>query len=492
MTASDETSVNNSLQTKLQTKLLVSPSVINTQQLHRHYSGHHAMTNRLLQRLALPEQITSRYNAGILSTDATRSPAQRFQRKESFAEVRPLVNATVVQLATNPQWEQNNEPSNSSIQHQDLTVSAPPKQPYTAPFINSPEIPTFQRLSGQDSIPASPEIPSATYRISRRASNLDIFAKTNISNDSNDPVAESSNNLALSPPSLPLASSPETPSSPYRISRRPANFDNGTESNISASLLPLASSDAIANTPNALLGKANTSQASSQTLTGTGQIQPKIQPQLDPQLQLRENTASLSYPVLRETVPDSNNSIISKRTVDIVNPVSNINDLPIQRKYHQSELLMRSSQDMTGLSIKIGESNLSNQTINPTKSFNENPNENASVIRRVANPIDTIVQTKPLPLFSQSQLVMSPDQGDVLTNRSDLPLTIGANNMVVINRQPASAEFATSETINPLPPPPSNISPSNSNVDITEIAEKVSRIILRQLKVERERRGVSR
>ena len=488
MTASDETSVTNSLQTKLQTKLLVSPSAINTQQLHRHYIGHHAMANRLLQRLALPEQITSRYNAGILLIDATRSPAQKFQRKESFAEVSPFVNATVVQRAANSQWEQNDEPINSSTQPQDLTVSVPPKQLYPAPVINLSETSALQRVSGQGSIPAPPELSSATYCISRRASNLDTFAGTNISNDS---VSESPNNLAnnlvLSPLSLSVTSNPEMSSSSYRISRRPASFDNsfnnGAESN--ASLLPFAPSDAIANTPNTALG-----DLSSQTLTG--QIPTKSQPSVVSQLQLRENTASLSYPVSPETTLNSTSSIIAKRIVDIANPFSNVNDLAIQRKYHQSELLMRSRQDMTGLSIRTGESNLSNQTINPTKGFKENTNGNADVSRMVANPIDIIVQPKPLPLFSQSQVAVSPDRGDVLTNRPDLPFTIGASNMVVINRQPASAEFTTSETINPLPPPSSHISSSTASVDITEIAEKVSRIILRQLQVERERRGVSR
>lgn len=481
MTASDESSVTNSLQTKLQTKLLVSPSVINTQQLHRHYSGHHAMANRLLQRLALPEQITSRYNAGILSTEATRSPAQRFQRKESFAEIRPLVNATVVQRATNaptnPQWEQNDESINSSTQHQELTVSVPPQQPYTAPAINSPEISVLQRLSGQDSIPASSESPSATYRISRRASNLDAFADANISNDSvSESPNNSANNLALSSSSLPVTSSTEIPSSTYRISRRPASFDNENEGN--ASLLPLVPLDAIANTRNTTLG-----DSSNQTLTG--QIQTKIQPQVDPQLQLRENTASSSYPLFRETVPDS---IISKKTVDVANPDSKTNDLAIQRKYHQSELLMRSRQDTTGLSIKIGERSLASPTTNTAKSFNEN----ANVIRMVANPMDTIVQTKSLPLFSQSQVAVPPDGGDGLTNRPDLPLAISPSHNTVVNRQTTSAELATSETINPLPPPTINASPSNTSVDVTEIAEKVSRIILRRLQVERERRGVSR
>ncbi len=484
MTASDETSVTNSLQTKLQTKLLVSPSVINTQQLHRHYSGHYAMANRLLQRLALPEQITSRYNAGILSTEATRSPAQRFQRKESFAEIRPLVNATVVQRATNaptnPQWEQNDESINSSTQHQELTVSVPPKQPYTAPAINSPEISVLQRLSGQDSIPASSESPSATYRISRRASNLDAFADANISNNSvSESPNNSANNLALSSISLPVTSSPEIPSSTYRISPRPASFDNENEGN--ASLLPLVPLDAIANTRNTTLG-----DSSNQTLTG--QIQTKIQPQVDPQIQLRENTASSSYPLFRETVPDS---IISKKTVDVANPDSKANDLAIQRKYHQSELLMRSRQDTTGLSIK-GARNFASPTTNPAKSFNENANGNANVIRMVANPMDTIVQTKSLPLFSQSQVAVPPDGGDGLTNRPDLPLAISPSHNTVVNRQTTSAELATSETINPLPPPTSNVSPSNTSVDVTEIAEKVSRIILRRLQVERERRGVSR
>jgi hypothetical protein len=209
---------------------------------------------------------------------------------------------------------------------------------------------------------------------------------------------------------------------------------------------------------------------------------------------LSEKASSLLHQVARKPTaslsPTISNSTSFEGGSDIVGSPTNRSDVTIQRKYYQSQLLQRSSETATGLLVSGGEPQISTRM--------NNFNGNTDLIARRANT-PTVVQTKPLPLFNQSQATedISQSRGDgILANSLDLPLAISSNHNMMVSRQNTSAtvESMPSETINAIPTPTASVNSvsANSGIDIAEVAEKVSRIILRRLQVERERRGVSR
>ncbi|MDJ0594342.1 MAG: hypothetical protein QNJ72_30930 [Pleurocapsa sp. MO_226.B13] len=67
---------------RLQRRLVEPAGVINTQQLHCHYQATQGTPGRLIQRLAVPEQVKFRYGSGVLQPTATIQRLQR-QRRES-------------------------------------------------------------------------------------------------------------------------------------------------------------------------------------------------------------------------------------------------------------------------------------------------------------------------------------------------------------------------------------------------------------------------
>ncbi|NES67627.1 MAG: hypothetical protein F6K24_21490, partial [Okeania sp. SIO2D1] len=67
---------------RLQRRVVEPAGVINTQQLHCHYQATQGMAGRLVQRLALPEQVKFRYGAGVLQPTSIIQRLQR-QRTES-------------------------------------------------------------------------------------------------------------------------------------------------------------------------------------------------------------------------------------------------------------------------------------------------------------------------------------------------------------------------------------------------------------------------
>ena len=192
-----------------------------------------------------------------------------------------------------------------------------------------------------------------------------------------------------------------------------------------------------------------------------------------------------------------------------VNSMTSQTEVALQRKYQQSELLWHPSNDTTEVLARSGENNVYDNT----KSISINTLANVTPARETQTAgsktaIAALVQTKPLPLIipreqrsrenspipNQSNLPLFTAQAGINT---ELPLAISPNNnRGVISRQITTppVESVTSETINAIPTPtaPTSPSPLNTGVDVAEIAEQVSRIILRRLVVERERRGMGR
>ncbi len=203
----------------------------------------------------------------------------------------------------------------------------------------------------------------------------------------------------------------------------------------------------------------------------------------------------------------SNNSTVTATPAN--NSALNFMNSHVQRKYHQSELLWHPTQGVTRILARSEENNVSDNT----KSISINTLANVTPARETqtagsGTPIATLVQTKPLPLIipgdqgsrgnspipNQSKLPLFTAKAGINT---ELPLAISPNNnRGLISRQTTTTplESEISETINAIPTPTALTSPSplNNGVDIAEIAEQVSRIILRRLVVERERRGMGK
>ncbi|MBD2503807.1 hypothetical protein [Anabaena azotica] len=386
-TREDVPSTANKLLSKLQTKLVVLPSVINTQQLHRHYTSQNTTANRLLQRLAIPEQLTARYKAGVLQPEAERWQYKRFQRTESVAGGEPLTNISLVQRLPESGWQEQGT--------RELEKSSSPNISASSPIINHAHAAT----------------PQETYRISRH---------TNLSNSVN----------AIAEGSFPIADSTTTQtreqSSLLRVTRIESNATAiSSTSTTSTSDIPIhrkypRSELLWRDDSDGVISEAN----SSHTVT----------------------------PTYHSAVAQTNNSLTPQTGVTL------------QRKYHQSQLQVRRSQDATG--------------VLPTAHLQAN----SDVIR--------------MALSTQATTDLVDNRSNFLIQRSDLPLAISPNqNNLLVSRQTTDAGASVpSETISAIPTPtaPTTSSATNTDVDLGEIAEQVSRIILRRLVVERERGGMGR
>ncbi len=607
MTASDDLSKGaNSLLPKLQTKLVVLPGAINTQELHGHYTSHNATANRLLQRLAILEQLTARYAKGVLQPEAMRSRYQRFQRTEALGGSELPFNMPVLQRLPDSEWQQNQESSNFFSQGEP-TVSMPPQPSYTTPIATTSSGTQVARLAADrppinhNSLSAT---PSGTYRISRRSTIFDS-SSGNIPAPGDADSGSSARSASTPITSLPLASPNARADPTTTVTENPnftANPSQPSGSTIQAKMQPQTDNhsevdDVITttHTPATMqqkYGQPEGFQSASDSTSGLlYRVARKTVENLPPPapspatrtegLDVKPNSTAISLPaptsatqasdlaiqrkyhqsellwhsghagakgVLNNpsvVIPANNSAVrvmenplthqtdptgvalqrkyhqsellwnsgsdgeISGSKTPIAtatpannaavagtgNPLTHQTGVALQRKYHQSELLLRPGQNATGVLARAADSKASDRT--------KNHRENADGIVRVASsevtvPAPALVQTKPLPLLVQRQVTeeLTRNRGDsLIQNRSDLPLAISSiHSSALVSRQTTTApvEAVTSETINAIPTPtaPATSLATNSGVDLAEIAEQVSRIILRRLVVERERRGM--
>ncbi|MGK7896332.1 MAG: hypothetical protein AB4372_22635 [Xenococcus sp. (in: cyanobacteria)] len=97
--------MSNNLEQRIQQRLIEPAGVINTQQLHCHYQATQGMAGRLIQRMALPEQVKFRYGSGVLQPRAMLHNLQR-QRRESandFAGQDGDYTWSIYHIASSPQ-----------------------------------------------------------------------------------------------------------------------------------------------------------------------------------------------------------------------------------------------------------------------------------------------------------------------------------------------------------------------------------------------------
>ncbi len=529
----------NSLLPKLQTRLVVLPGAINTHQLHRHYTSQNATANRLLQRLTFPEQLTARYTAGVLPTKAIQGRYQRYQRTESLAGGESLINISVVQRSTGndsgwQQAEQMRTPAgeeSTSTQYLKSVTSPSPKLPGKYHISRRPNL-TFNSPPGSISVTTSESAPvnsdnltssnetananstDAVMPNSTAASSIQLKMPPQADNHPQSEVL----NLTHVPGSIQRkygnpeglqSASESTPSVLYRVAHKRVENSTPTAPSPSTGAEELGSSANYTSDSNlGLSSPVTTAQAS---LVDGDTVVNKTQ-DTGVNTQRKYHQSDLMWHSGSDAVSDvSKLGTVTATPVNnpTVNSMTSQTEVALQRKYQQSELLWHPSNDTTEVLARSGENNVYDNT----KSISINTLANVTPARETQTAgsktaIAALVQTKPLPLIipreqrsrenspipNQSNLPLFTAQAGINT---ELPLAISPNNnRGVISRQITTppVESVTSETINAIPTPtaPTSPSPLNTGVDVAEIAEQVSRIILRRLVVERERRGMGR
>ncbi len=457
---------------RLHQRSLQSPSVINIQQLHRHYTQPQTTVARLMRRLDLFNQLESRYQSGRTQTQGfsprfsgqrrevsglgseamlQRVPLELGQRDTDLVTVRdnsygipsPKGDADASNIAnTNAHLPQAWSSRSLSVEHSATAVVSPIQTAKSA----SSEIqakadqPTtgISRLTPVSD--ATTALPSGLFRISRQA-------------------------IATSPAStIP----PTSTSHPQELSS-PASS-------------PTSKIEATSIQPS------------------LGVIQPKIQAKTQATDTTTITTQRIAHPAeLLLRVPANLDGSVSQPTV--TEPSEGVSSSENQGQ----------SASITGAqtSLQSGSDNFAlsqGQTVLP--------------VIKVSSTASTPMQLKPLslPLPIQTQLKggetanvgtilrystnsQQVQSADTLQGKSSSaipptsevrPLYTPVINTTLIQRQtetlPAVDTGVTTMSATSPPPPPVANSAA-SEVDVAEIAEQVSRIILRRMIVERERRG---
>jgi hypothetical protein len=163
---------------RLSQRLSTPPGVINTRQLHINYTHPLTTADRILQRLALPEQVQSRYGSGTLQPFATQ---ERFNRRRvessGFTDVKlrqtpAPYSATeaIAQRSVLPKsvWRGDDRSNQEFVQDTQVAIAKQEQRsitatPSTTQVARVPEKPLATPTDSASSL------PSGLFRISRRA-----------------------------------------------------------------------------------------------------------------------------------------------------------------------------------------------------------------------------------------------------------------------------------------------------------------------------------
>ncbi len=558
---------------RLQRRLVEPAGVINTQQLHCHYQATHGTAGRLIQRLALPEQVKFRYGSGVLQPTAIIQRLQR-QRTESANDFdRQFQGAPVpgetVQRFVQPQSRQfqNNRkiegrnPNRLGKSHtnplqppitQEATVMTKPlvkatdqnhlKTPAsllekkTKSQISNPLVKTSRETGEKRNRGETQQ----QLRIDRKATVSEVNALS--SNESHSGQRQVDTHFhanptvtqtqletsgALSPPS-------SEKSGTFRISRKAtiaaANASNpgargeGESKSPKSQDLPLAQATS----------QLSASTAQTKADDSDAVIQAKIQENKSPSEMIESqeavNLTQISNPRIRVQAKSSQQPN---------------QDLPLAQA--TSQLSVSTAQTKAGASVQPktnppvikgiiqtkaaamkSQSTVSTRSIVPVRPHSKSlplslQGQKANLPIQLSQEASvaskpTVVSTKPIQLSSSSELKMvwlksindlQTSEGLSTTTQYSqkmlLPLAISqiSTNGVLAKRLPfgqiaRQTNAVDNSTVQPamsgnsLTQMSSPETASVSPMDLTQVAEQVSRILTRQLSVERERRGIAR
>ena len=493
---------------RLQRRLIEPAGVINTQQLHCHYQGTQKTAGPLIQRLALPEQVKFRYGSGVLQPNAIVQSLQR-RRTESadvfngqFQEATPYVSSTMgetVQRSIQPQPRQfqNSKEINRRNPNRLGRSKTHPLQPsltqkttvMTQPLVKATDHNPLKNqaslvehkpqsdLSTSFNPPKGEKSRVQTYqqlRIDRKATFSEVNALSRHPSDSGQRQVETHVNAnstvdpsgALSPPSPQKSSS-------LRISRK-ANTSAVQVSNLGARGEGESKSPKSQDWPQAQATR-QLSAITVQTKADPSVHSNRLVTRLEPTTQPKNNPPLVKGTIQTKAAETQSQSTVSPRSIVPVIPPSQ--SLPLSLQKQQENLVA------------------SNPTVASTKLTQLS---SSSELNRVL-------------LKSADGIEVSEGRSTQTPYRQKMPLAlplarISTNGAIAkrlpegqIARQTNAVDHSTVQLAMPRnaptlmsSPEPGSVSGSASPIDITKVAEQVSRILARQLAVERERRGIGR
>ncbi|MFQ4136440.1 hypothetical protein PGN35_008975 [Nodosilinea sp. PGN35] len=453
---------------RLQRRLTAAAGVIDTQTLHRHEAVTAGLAGRLLQRLALPEQQLTRYQMGAAEPGAIAQSVQRFQRQErlptggdrSWVQRLPVSGGEATAGV---------EPGRSAS-----TVSEPFGLAAAAPqAVVEPAAST-----GSDTA-----TPGGTFRIQRRASSL---AGAALSPSAASPrlTADTPNRggaAAYSPTAdnLALGESGQT----FSPAVGGAYPTAATGSSLAEDLALAAAQSSAAN-PGGDLGQSpSVSDAPPVVLVQPQPMQPPTGdgPTTPLPLLRRYTLAEVMAPAPLRSAPAWPRAAGGGPTVQ-------------RSPDHQSRgplTQLRSpaiAQILRPMSITAS---MQRPTASPTPASESDPLPLAEGTRAwfaAAPPALPLVQRSPLPAAPLAQGTPLGSPFPPPGSPPPLPLALRAiAPESTLQRQTTETAVAEPSSAPPAPAPVGAAAPA---MDAADMADQVSRILSRQLAVERERRGL--
>jgi hypothetical protein len=410
-----------SLQQRLESRSSHSPGAIDTHHLHLHDPPTQATVDRLVQRLALPESIATRYRVGV-----SQASIQRFtgQRRETFPGM--------VGMATS--WRIARSPDTETSEIQRFSVAVRPLESLNSTQELAQEQPD-RPLTSENSppTPVQPAIPQRSLEnsISQPGESPKLFRL------SRQPQAAAESSPHLDPPHETIAAS-----HPNQETTEEKAIDRYPELN----------EGAIGTT---FISRKNSVSEVSES-PGRFRLSRKPQALARPSLNVDPSHETIATKVTPEEAtidryPELNEgAIVSRKTPDRISRRPIAPDLSVER--------MENSPSVERQEILL-------------------PLQNREITASEPTPI----QRQPL----KNAIATKPNPGEPLPLRETTPLPL-SNSRPSIQRQ-ANPSAAIETTATPASPPT-----ANSNIDIAQIAEQVSRMIYRQLEIEQERRGRGR
>ena len=523
--------------------------VINTQRLHRHEIGTRALGDRLLQRLAWPTQQLARYQMKTSQLSAFGWGHDRFQRREvmptlgdlgwgqphrsAIAEIRrskmPALDRSDFSPDLSHSPDRSPVPSwvpsgRGSPETETSPASVVVRQPASPPEATSPQ---QVQVSPKSSASAAISVPAATSDVSQpvTGNTFRVQRRADIQLSPGAPPA------SISSPPLPQVSALQLPHAPpesnggapadaaiYRaVITNPLTTEApGLELSRDKSSPLVAPTNSMA-----LLGGPDSEPASA--VSSAGADQPLAPLSLATPL---AGVAAPAFPSLvqRYTLTD----VIASSPRPDTAPMPLVRPL-IQRRLRHGDLAQAyplgtvlmdggaKAQAATALSLRSPTELVlplppqASEPISGLAARRSGLDAEAVVVRPLAgdrrsqNPAQPLttanhLQALPLPQPSISRLPRSPSPLPTSpvaeTVLPPLPWARGesARGTQMVQRQESDgSERVASETISGMasPAPPEQSLPS-APVDAEDMADQVSRILSRQLAVERERRGLER
>lgn len=433
---------------RLTQRLTTQPGVINTGQFANRYTAPDSPAGRMIQRMAMPEQISSRFSTGVLQpqTFAARFNLQRVELNGASHEfAHPTSGAFAAGVSSFAPGTVQRSPlselpqNSSALSEMGSAVTAASVQSPIAPA--TPQASSgsiIQRSYGWTQADAGSSLPAGMFRVSRQASPtpgtrpVSSAALAELNSGSVPPFKPESrrsdhSDLPLVKVSSPLDALQTKPESTDGSSFAGAALATSSETSIQrredSTNLPLPVNQA---------GKNWVDRSPEPAAFGSYSSEPAVSVRSTDAI---STSATETSPVIRTRLSS---------------PMPFVQRSPMQFPF-TGETMQRSSPDPA-----------SDQTLAPFSNS---------------------------PALSPPTLIWRKSFGSESALSTPTPLTSTPSDGLISRQETTDSPIVSAA--NPPNAPPNANSP-NQGINVAELAEQVSRIISRRLSIERERRGLGR